>query len=53
MRVSSQQRQQWGLRGRGLEPGATPQARRGSTWWMYLIDCGPQQGDGAIFFPGT
>ena len=26
--------------------GATPQARRGSTRWMYLLDCGPQR-DGA------
>jgi len=23
--------------------GATSQARRGSTWWMYLLDCGPER----------
>jgi hypothetical protein len=23
--------------------GATPQARRGSTLWVYLLDCGPQR----------
>ena len=23
--------------------GATQQARRGSTRWMYLLDCGPQR----------
>ena len=26
--------------------GATPQARRVSTRWMYLLDCGPER-DGA------
>ena len=51
----AQQRQQWGLRhnsgssgdfvGVDWIAGATPQARRVSTLWMYL-DCGPQR-DGA------
>jgi hypothetical protein len=52
----AQQRQQWGLRhnsgssgdfvGVDWSAGATPQARRVSTRWMYLLDCGPQR-DGA------
>jgi hypothetical protein len=52
----AQQRQQWGLRhnrgssgdfvGVDWSAGATPQARRGSTRWRYLLDCGPQR-DGA------
>jgi hypothetical protein len=41
-----QQRQQWERRGVDWSAGATPQARRGSTRWMCLLDCGPQR-DGA------
>ena len=46
MGASSQQRQQWGLRGRGLERRRDTAGRRGSTRWMCLLDCGPQR-DGA------
>ena len=42
----AQQRQQWGLRGRGLERRRDTAGRRGSTRWMCLLDCGPQR-DGA------
>ena len=44
--ASSQQRQQWELRGVDWSAGATPQARRGSTRWTCLLDGGPQR-DGA------
>ena len=31
--------------------GATPQARRGSTRWMCLLDCGPQRDDAGELLP--
>ena len=47
----AQQRQQWGLRGRGLERRRDTAGRRGSTRWMCLLDCGPQRDDAGELLP--
>jgi len=47
----AQQRQQWGLRGRGLERRRDTAGRRGSTRWMCLLDCGPRRDDAGELLP--